>query len=1200
MAVRNHNKLSHDERSDELNVQTRYFRSSLFNEIYLRHDLPSREDYTSEWHHEESKDFQDFLNALSDLAHEYCSNPKELSNWSETETINNWIKPILSALGWGDNCQGVQHPYLEETSFSYNGSTLRTDILIVDLPSEKQTIRKKKGIDKLIDARESVIVPVEAKYWDRLEIIRRGKKDSRVRSKKDDDFSKGLNPNDQILNYMEALDKDWGILTDGSSWRILHKDVSGEDSRRYYEFNLLYLVNNLLSENSEIEREEVINYTKYFYFFFRKKAFPKERGEWTLLEDALKQSKKYVNDAEQDLKFRFVQGMNTACNSLHDSLSKSAKSISPPEIREVCESTLFSLLFIKSLESRNILPMTTTKHQKVKNQHGYKMISLSRLIDQIDKYRPDKPRDVNVSKLKRVFKKSSFDSFDFDPDSDEIHNRIIRLFEIVNYGNKEKNNFGFEIEGFKETIFQKDEWHIIKNYPICNYDWVSILFEISHAKSNSNGRKFQQIPYSYFSPRQLGSIYESFLEFDLKLAEYDMVYEKKTWKKANLKSDKYKNTELPIARKNTLFFTPNNDKRKATGSYYTPDYIVKYLINKTIGKLEDQRSDFYKNYKVCDPAMGSGHFLVGALKHLTNLYVKKLYEESEGDVKISETEAKRIILDKCIFGVDINASAVKLAKLSLWLESADINYKLERLEDQLICANALYSTNIWKEHPKLMQNGFKAIIGNPPYIGEKGNKDKFMPVKAGPLKRFYQGKMDYFYFFFHLALELVQDKYRVGMISTNYFPTAMGAIKLRTDLYERSNIKEIINFGEKKIFDSAAGQHNQITIFEKREEDPKTTIRNQMELVMFHGKGLLTPDEFNDKIYSKESRNIIPSSQLFEGENKYLRINKTSSADGSFTDIHTKMASFPDKLGDLCRINNGVHTQADYLSKKKFEMRDNKTKSQGDGIYVLNMEVEEDKKLIRKIKSDKSESRLLVPFFKNSDVSQFETSSKPKKHLIYLNKRSEDLGNFPLIGDHLKSFETIISNASDNAPYLHRPKTKSDFESPKIVAPQRSRVNTFGYNEIAWYAASDVFFITSKENTSIQLKYILGLLNSKLYYVWLYYKGKRKGENLELTKSPLSEIPIKEVKKEEQEQLIEIVDFLIKNPESKDSFSALNKKIYRLFSLSKKEISAIEDFYNQKTVTGDTEDDMILKEVKKLEKMKVDRSKAKKRSKKTS
>ena len=143
------------------------------------------------------------------------------------------------------------------------------------------------------------------------------------------------------------------------------------------------------------------------------------------------------------------------------------------------------------------------------------------------------------------------------------------------------------------------------------------------------------------------------------------------------------------------------------------------------------------------------------------------------------------------------------------------------------------------------------------------------------------------------------------------------------------------------------------------------------------------------------------------------------------------------------------------------------------------------------------------------------------------------------------------------------PKIAINFEGPKIVAPQRSKSNTFGYNEIPWYAASDVFFITTKDK-SYDLKYILGLLNSHLYYFWLYNKGKRKGEMLELIAKPLSEIPIKKANTIQQQCIIDLVDAIIdkKKHDNKADTSVLEReidqKVYELYGLSPEEIAVIE------------------------------------------
>jgi adenine-specific DNA-methyltransferase len=134
----------------------------------------------------------------------------------------------------------------------------------------------------------------------------------------------------------------------------------------------------------------------------------------------------------------------------------------------------------------------------------------------------------------------------------------------------------------------------------------------------------------------------------------------------------------------------------------------------------------------------------------------------------------------------------------------------------------------------------------------------------------------------------------------------------------------------------------------------------------------------------------------------------------------------------------------------------------------------------------------------------------------------------------------VLDNSTDNSPYLHRPRD-IDFCGSKIVVPQRSYQNTFAYNDIPWYASADVYFITEKER-DVSIKYCLALLNSKLYYLWLYHKGKRKGEMLELYQVPLSEIPIKKIPKTDQKPFISIVDKILAVTKDEDYLADKNKR----------------------------------------------------------
>lgn len=777
----------------------RYWESHLFNEVYLRKDLP--EKHADKWNDVDALSFQHFMNTLRTLAEEYGGSNSTPSGWSETETINNWVKYVLDALGWKDNCSGVQNPFLEETSFRFDDKTLRTDILIVDDPREKQYIKNKNGSDRLVEARNSVLIPVEVKYWQRLEEYRQGKSEQKGRrDNESDDLEQTLTPNEQVTQYMQMLKRPWGILTDGAKWRLFNSDLSLEDSNRYFEFNLFSLIQSLSTAQTDADRAEIVESAKYFFHFFSKEALcPKDEANESFVAEVLHFSKKYVGKVEEDLKDRFVKAMNIACNEIFRASGGSKDKANIEGVRNVAESTLFNILFIKSLESRNILPMNATDYRK---------ISLSSLIDKIEKFDPEKDDFLNHRELERAFKKGNGNSFQFTPTGTELHERIVRLIEVIHDGKSSKDDFGFEIAGFKETIFSKYEWGMFKTAKIKNNEWVRILFQLGYAESESSGRKYQQIPYSYFTPRQLGSIYESFLEFQLEKADTDLIYKDRQWQSANLDSRIYKNSELPKVRKGELFFTPDNKDRKATGSYYTPDYVVKYVVKETLDPLvKNLKSKEILSLKVCDPAMGSGHFLVSTLNYLCKAFLKqKLIEVGDfPDQTISEI--KQLVLKSSVYGVDINTRAVKLARMSLWLETARVNGKLENLEQQVVNANSLMSSTLarrygngsmsfkWKPldvksmFPKV-DNKFDAIVGNPPWGAELS--DESHRILQAEFKELGDKGKDSFKYFIAKGFELSDV---AGWVVPNTILTRNECSDVRRVLSEK-RITHFVNLGD--------------------------------------------------------------------------------------------------------------------------------------------------------------------------------------------------------------------------------------------------------------------------------------------------------------------------------------------------------------------------------------------------------------------
>lgn len=649
-----------------------------------------------------------------------------------------------------------------------------------------------------------------------------------------------------------------------------------------------------------------------------------------------------------------------------------------------------------------------------------------------------------------------------------------------------------------------------------------------------------------------------------------------------------------------------------------PPSIIKYA------KLIDEKLE---KIRVCDPAVGSGAFLVGMMSEvirarniLTNYFPARQSLDTNGlDNNRSIYDFKRHAIQNCLYGVDIDPGAIEIAKLRLWLSLIvdeenikrikplpNLDYKIVQGNSLLSVEKNLFNAGLFsqleelkplyfnetnaskkKEYKKQIdelinqitnghkdfdfevyfsevfhkKGGFDIIIANPPYVGEKGNKEMFREVKKGDLGNFYQGKMDLFYFFFHLALNLGKQKADIAFISTNYYPTAKGAKRLRQDFKGRAIITNLVNFNELKIFESALGQHNMITILSKGQNESamaKTCITQRT--------GVATSAILESIVSGQDDKTQyfeVAQKDLYDGENYDIRMSGVSTE--NHDPIQTTLRKIRDQgklLGVICNVNQGIVTGADKVSRKHIE----KYKVQarvGDGIFVLS------EKEIKDLNLTENEAHILKPWFKNSDIYHWHTNNTTKERLILADKRLNNLESNK-VKNHLLIYKKLLDNSTDNSPYLHRPRD-INFDGPKIVVPQRSPRNTFGYNEISWYASADVYFITEKDKT-ISLKYILALLNSQLYYIWLYHRGKRKGETLELYQQPLSEIPIKKISKNEQSPFVEIVDKILaitkeenylqnpsKQTQVKEYEKQIDQMVYKLYGLTPEEIEIINE-----------------------------------------
>lgn len=677
------------------------------------------------------------------------------------------------------------------------------------------------------------------------------------------------------------------------------------------------------------------------------------------------------------------------------------------------------------------------------------------------------------------------------------------------------------------------------------------------------------------------------------------------------------------------YLTLERDQAREEGLLHDNKYDLPQSIRTHVKEI-----DFIlANVKVCDPAIGSGAFPVGMMNEIVQARIVLNPFLDDNPVRNSYN-FKWNCIENCLYGVDIDPSAIEIAKLRLWLslvvdeDSYDQIRPLPNLDYRIVCGNSLLGVDEkdkffqWKnihtlENKKVQyfsttngrnkrilreeidilinqltngkelfdfevyfsevfstQKGFDIILANPPYLGEKGYKDLFREIKKNNLGVFYLGKMDILYFFFHLAINLCKENGIVSFITTNYYPTATGAKKLRKDFKYRTTIMKLVNFNELKIFESAQGQHNMITILSKAINNEALT-----NISIIKREGMASNELLNQILQGDDKETIyneVKQNDLYDGQEYYIRLSgEPGLSDDLLHGILSKIKKQGISLGNIANINQGIVSGCDYVSNRNIgKLKKNLEIMLNDGIFVFNLENSRDVKIVKSFNSE--ERKFLKPFFKNSDIQKYWAKAKPSKLLLYTGKAFNNIEPYPNIRKHLMKFQDILCNRREvingRIDYynLQWPRNESLFISDKIVVPYRSDTNSFAYNDSDWFCRSDSYVITKKDN-ELSLKYILSILNSKLYYLWFYHRGKRKGEILELFQVPLSEVPIKKVTFDEQQPFIELVDEILditnsdaypKNQEDHKKVKVfedkIDKLVYKLYGLNEDEITLVE------------------------------------------
>jgi len=483
------------------------------------------------------------------------------------------------------------------------------------------------------------------------------------------------NPSFQIDTYLRETPPKWGILTNGRYWRLYNQETSYKLDN-YYEIDLFQL----------LEADDVENF-KYFYLFFRLEAFLIGPDGKNFLDRVYEGSITYARELGESLQENVYKAMKILAEGFFDT-PKNNLTKTDENIKLVHENTLkllYRLLFIFYAESRGLLD-TSNK--------AYEYFSLDWIkrdvADRMDKKEP-------IMQISTVY-----------------WDRLKNLFGLINVGSESRGipKDTLYIPPYNGGLFDPERNHFLEENIVGDAFIAEAVDLLARSKgNNSRGKGF--VDYTTLEIRHLGSIYEGLLEYKLKVAEHEMVAIKEKGKeKWILKADANGKKVLDSVKPGELYLVTDKGERKATGSYYTPDYIVKYIIENTLGPIVEMKKEEWTKkmdhpfmddlleIKVLDPAMGSGHFLVEATDYLSHWLVRAWAEARPEESEQEEVEehdihwARREVVRRCIYGADLNPMAVELAKLSLWLETVAANKPLSFLDHHLKCGNSLIGGNV--------------------------------------------------------------------------------------------------------------------------------------------------------------------------------------------------------------------------------------------------------------------------------------------------------------------------------------------------------------------------------------------------------------------------------------------------------------------------------------------------------------------------
>lgn len=664
--------------------------------LFSNHWLENRLGLEPEWN-ELREEAQRVLDGLKEL---WAQQSSRVEHYEKEQTLEfAFIRPVLTMLGWKPHYQ----PHLRGRAPDY--------ALFLDDASQDAAL--KAGVHSP-DFWKCPVLLADAKAW--TVSLDRPSGGGKAREY----------PPQQIEWYLNESQLPFAILTNGRLWRLIPRRHDADQPRfeTYFECNLAELLRIASGRPAKTNGTsgglfEPLDLFMRFYLFFSPAGFRAIEGRMPFVQRAAIGSSEYRLGVGEGLKERVFEALRICIEGF---IAHAPNGLDPKRDLPACRANsftlLYRLLFIMYAEDRGLLPYGINKAY-TENR------SLRRHRDEI------------AEALHRVELRG--EHADYPPGSTAIWDDLGSLFDLIDSGRKT-----YGVPAYNGGLFDPAGHPFLFGKAIPDRYLARVIDQLGRAvdKEHPEAGLFR-VDYRDLAIQHLGSIYEGLLELHPYYAVEPMDVIRREGREGGEERTQPARENVPrgfevVAAYKTgqVYLLNNKGERRASGSYYTPNHIVDYIVERALGplcrgidehlegrvraiegelatavgerrkalqeELDTRNAEFddrVLRLKVCDPAMGSGHFLIRVCQYLAEEIATNPRSGDPDVAAMAGDEStltfwKRRIVEHCIYGVDLNAVAVELAKLALWLETAAIDQPLTFLDHHLRCGNSLVGAAI--------------------------------------------------------------------------------------------------------------------------------------------------------------------------------------------------------------------------------------------------------------------------------------------------------------------------------------------------------------------------------------------------------------------------------------------------------------------------------------------------------------------------